>query len=63
MKFLVLFSLIASTLNTSAQECTLETLLQKPGTWKATPEGSQGGTAAELASEKKTIAAIHTMLF
>ena len=62
MKFIILFYLTAVALNTSAQECTLETLLQKPGIWKASPKGSQGGTPAELANEKKTIAAIHSMI-
>ena len=45
-----------------AQNCTPEIIIQKPGVWKASPKGSQGGTAAELAKEKKIVAAIHDMI-
>jgi len=46
----------------SAQDCNEESLLKKPGTWKAGMKGSQGGTATELAKEKKTVEAIHNMI-
>ena len=46
----------------SAQTCDDESLLQKPGTWKVGMKGSQGGTATELAKEKKTVEAIHNMI-
>lgn len=45
-----------------AQDCSSELLLQKPGVWKASPKGSQGGTTTELIKEKKIIAAIHSMI-
>jgi len=60
--FVLLFVMSAFSIALTAQECTIETLLQKPGVWKASPKGSEGGTAADLAREKKTIAAIHTMI-
>ena len=62
MKYLLLFSVYLFSIALNAQECTIETLLQKPGVWKASPKGSEGGTAAELAQEKKTITAIHAMI-
>ena len=62
MKYLLLFFASFFSIALTAQECTIETLLQKPGVWKASPQGSQGGTTTELAAEKKTIAAIHTMI-
>ena len=60
--FVLLFVMSAFSIVLTAQECTIETLLQKPGVWKTSPKGSEGGTAADLAREKKTIAAIHTMI-
>ena len=45
-----------------AQDCSNELLLQRSGVWKASPKGSEGGTAAELIKEKKIIAAIHSMI-
>src|SRR5436190_12201411 len=62
MKYLLLFFVSFFSIALTAQNCSQESLLQKPGIWKASPEGSEGGTAAELAQEKKTIAAIHTMI-
>ncbi|HMK19438.1 MAG TPA: hypothetical protein VK492_14645 [Chitinophagaceae bacterium] len=62
MKYLLLFFVIFFSIALTAQNCSEESLLQKPGIWKASPKGSEGGAAAELAKEKQTIAAIHTMI-
>lgn len=46
-----------------AQDCTQEILLQKPGTWKAGPQGSIiNVSATDLTKEKSLIAAIHKMV-
>jgi len=45
-----------------AQDCNEESLLQKPGTWKPGMKGSEGGTATELAKEKKVVETIHNMI-
>jgi hypothetical protein len=45
-----------------AQDCSKELLLQKPGKWKAGIKGSEGGTPADLAKEKKIVSAIHNMI-
>ncbi len=62
MKYLILLLAIFFTTSLSAQECTDESLLQKPGTWKTGMKGSEGGTATDLAKEKKLVAAIHNMI-
>lgn len=48
--------------DSSAQNCTTSTLLQQTGIWKEGMKGSQGGTAIELAKEKKLITSIHAMI-
>jgi hypothetical protein len=62
MKYIILISSILFFLNASAQNCTEESLIQKPGVWKVGTKGSEGGTATQLLSEKKTVAAIHHMI-
>jgi len=62
MKAVLLNMMLLFSLSSISQNCSKELLLQKPGIWKASPKGSEGGTAVELAQEKKTIAAIHTMI-
>lgn len=62
MKFLLLVMAVLSVNVCPAQDCNTALLLQKPGVWKASPKGSQGGTAAELVKEKKIIAAVHAMI-
>jgi hypothetical protein len=62
MKYLLFTISIILVHVVSAQNCTTEILIQKPGIWKSSPKGSQGGTAAELAKEKKIVAAIHDMI-
>jgi len=47
----------------SAQDCTPELLLQKPGTWKAGIQGSINGVSAtDIVKEKSVLAAIHKMV-
>ena len=58
----MIIALLSSAQNSIVTGCTEESLLQKPGTWKAGMKGSEGGTAADLAREKKIVAAIHTMI-
>ena len=62
MKYIILFSLILFHAPSSAQNCTDESLLQKPGIWKAGMKGSEGGGAADLVREKKIVAAVHAMI-
>jgi hypothetical protein len=63
MKYFFLTALIFHSLFTFSQDCTKESLRHKPGTWKAGPQGSVNDvTAADLAREKATIAAIHNMI-
>ena len=59
--FLITISLLVA-LRSSAQDCTNESLLQKPGTWKESSNALSGIAAADLAREKKVVAAIHTMI-
>ena len=47
----------------SAQDCTPELLLQKPGTWKVGIQGSINGVSAtDIVKEKSVLAAIHKMV-
>jgi hypothetical protein len=64
MKYLLFITafIVAATTVAVAQNCNTQMLLQKPGAWKPGMKGSQGGTAAELAKEKKTVAFIHSMI-
>lgn len=63
MTFLLVYILFAfPTFAVFAQDCNPTILLQKPGKWIAGNKGSEGGTPADLAKEKKIIAAIHTMI-
>src|SRR5665647_3713056 len=59
--FLFTISLLVA-LSSSAQDCTDESLLQKPGTWKESSNALSGITTTDLAREKKVVAAIHTMI-
>jgi len=49
-------------LSSSAQDCTNESLLQKPGTWEETRGSISGITSADLAREKNVEASIHSMI-
>lgn len=62
MKYLLIFSILFLSLSASSQNCSNESLLQTPGVWKEGRKGSEGGTAADLAKEKKIVAAIHLMI-
>ena len=63
MKTIVLFTFVLIALSSSAQDCTPKLLAQKPGTWKAGPQGFiENVNAADLAKEKAVIASIHKMV-
>ena len=63
MKYLFLSAILFFSLQAFAQDCSKELLAQKPGTWKAGPQGSiQNITATDLAKEKTVITAIHKMV-
>lgn len=63
MKYFFLNTLLFITLHAAhSQDCSKELLMQKPGTWKESSGGGTGITAADLAREKKVVAAIHTMI-
>jgi hypothetical protein len=63
MKYTILFFLMLSSISTQAQDCSKELLAQKPGTWKAGPQGFiQNVSVKDLAQEKLLLAAIYKML-
>ena len=57
----VLFILLVILNSSNAQDCE-ESLLKKSGAWKPGMKGSVGGTATELAKEKKVVETIHNMI-
>lgn len=63
MKLILTHLLFFISLHLSAQTCNTEILLQTPGNWKALPQGSSSVLkAADLAREKKIVAALHSMI-
>ena len=60
--FLLFFSLSLLAFSSSAQDCTNESLLQKPGTWKESSGGTSNVSATDLPREKKVLTAINTMI-
>jgi hypothetical protein len=63
MKYILSTLLSLMTITAFTQDCTRESLRQKPGTWKAGPQGSiHNVTAADLTKEKAVIAGIHKMI-
>lgn len=63
MKQLILVTVIFISFSSLAQDCTKELLQQKPGAWKAGPQGSiHDVSAADLVKEKAVINAIHKMV-
>ncbi len=63
MNYLILPLALFFSYNAFTQDCTKEALRQKPGTWKAGPQGSiHDVTAADLAKEKAVLAGIHKMI-
>ncbi len=62
MKIFTLICAILYSFTLTAQDCTEELLLQKPGTWKTGLQGSiHGVSPADLVKEKSVLAAIHKM--
>jgi len=63
MKYLLFCCVLFASLSTYAQDCTPESVAQKPGIWKEGMKGSVTGIqAADLEKEKKVVASLHTML-
>ncbi len=63
MKIATTFGILLFSVSAFAQDCTKELLLQKPGTWKAGPQGSIANvTAEDLSKEKLVIASIHKLV-
>lgn len=64
MRYLFLLVPIFLSYNVLSQDCSKELLKQKPGTWKAGPQGSIANvSASDLSKEKAVITAIHKMVF
>lgn len=62
-KFIFLACLVALSASIFAQTCNTESVARQPGKWTEGLKGSQSGIpAAELASEKKVVAAIQNMI-
>jgi len=63
MKFKIIIACFMFSLGLRAQDCSKELLKQKPGTWKAGPQGSINNiSATDLAKEKSVITSIHKWL-
>lgn len=63
MRYFVTLVLLFIAVSTFSQECSKELLRQKPGKWKAGPQGSINNVAAtDLAREKAVIAQLHKMV-
>ncbi len=63
MKYLILSALLFFSFHAFSQDCSKELLRQKPGKWKAGPQGSiHDISAADLAKEKLVLASIHKMV-
>jgi len=62
MKYLLYVISVLLSLQSLAQDCVPQLLIQRPGTWNQYSQSAAGGTAAELVKEKKVVAAIHTMI-
>ena len=60
---LCLFMMSIAFVSSHGQDCTQTTLLQKPGAWKETTNGSVSSIpATDLAREKNVVTSLHTML-
>jgi hypothetical protein len=63
VKYSFVIAVLFFSMHVFSQECTKELLKQKPGTWKAGPQGSIVNVKpADLAKEKAVIAGIHKMI-
>lgn len=62
MKYLIVFVSFLFAVSAPAQNCDTELLLRKKGTWKESSAAVQGIAAADLARQKKIVAAINKMI-
>lgn len=62
MKYTLLIFAFLYSLASSAQDCTEELILQKPGFWKETSGSISGIATADLAREKKVVATLHALI-
>ena len=63
MKYNIIVACLMIFMSAQAQDCTKESLLKKPGTWKAGPQGSvRNISTTDLTKEKSVIASIHKMI-
>lgn len=62
MRIYLFLGALLLALSSYAQDCTNESLLQKPGIWEETSGSISGITSADLAREKKVEASIHFMI-
>lgn len=62
MKYILSVLILFIAVPAFTQDCNIESLLKKTGTWKETSNAPSGIAAADLAKEKKTVAAINTMI-
>ncbi len=64
MKYNIIVACLMISMSAQAQDCTKESLLKKPGTWKAGPQGSvRNISTTDLTKEKLVIATIHKMVW
>ena len=63
MNYSLLIAAVLFSISSAAQDCSKESLRNKPGTWKAGPPASANNiTPADLAKEKAVVASIHSMI-
>ncbi|HEX7905335.1 MAG TPA: hypothetical protein VF487_15790 [Chitinophagaceae bacterium] len=62
MKYILSVLILFIAVPAFTQDCNMESLLKKQGTWKETSNTPSGIAAADLAKEKKTVAAINAMI-
>src|ERR1035437_6229885 len=62
MKIFYSTVLLFFTLEAFSQDCTNESLIQKPGVWEETSGSISGITSADLAREKKIEVSFHSMI-
>ena len=63
MKYALFVVLLFTSISSFAQDCDKELLSQKPGKWKAGPQGSvQNVSATDLVKEKSVMTGIHKMI-
>jgi len=62
MRIYLFLGALLLALSSYAQDCTNDSLLQKPGTWEETSGSISGITSADLAREKKVESSINSMI-